>query len=134
MLADWFIMSLIAKIALSHLLALFNMLMETNTKLMEKVAQMMKMNGCCCASLSLLTGGERKDGGPYHAVETVTEYMSPTTLDSLNSFLAVNTDYTEMEEEPNYLASVDNPIMSIKSSRARDTALVSRGPFTRLDI
>ena len=48
--------------------------------------------------------------------------MSPTTLDSLNSFLADNTDYTEMEEEPNYLASVDNPIMSIKTSRARDTA------------
>ena len=43
-------------------------------------------------------------------------------------------DYTEKEEKPNYLASVDNPIMSIKSSRARDTALVSRGPFTRLDI
>ena len=60
--------------------------------------------------------------------------MSPTTLDSLNSFLAVNMDYTEKEEKPNYLASVDNPIMSIKSSRARDTALVSRGPFTRLDI
>ena len=52
----------------------------------------------------------------------------------MNSFLAVNMDYTEKEEKPNYLASVDNPIMSIKSSRARDTALVSRGPFTRLDI
>ena len=45
--------------------------------------------------------------------------MSPTTLDSLNSFLAVNTDYTEMEEEPNYLASVDNPIMSIKTFRGK---------------
>ena len=77
------------------------------------------MNGCCCVSLSLLTGCERKDGGPYHAVETVTEYMSPTTLDSLNSFLAVNIDYTEMEEESNYLASVDNLIMSIKTSRGK---------------
>ena len=101
---------------------------------MEKVAQMMKMNGCCCASLSLLTGGERENGGPYHAEETVTKYMSPTMLDSLNNFLAVNINYTDMEEEPNYLASVDNHIMSIKTSRARDTALVSRGPFTRLDI
>ena len=96
-------------VALSHLLALFNMLMETNTKLMEKVAQMMKMNGCCCASLSLLTGGERKDGGPYHAEETVTKYMSPTMLDSLNSFLAVNMDFTEMKEEPDYPASGDSP-------------------------
>ena len=131
MLADWFVTSLIAKVAvnilmcmrqfvvLSHLLALSNMLMEINTDLMEKVAQMVKMNGCCCASLSLLTGSERKDGSSYHAVETVTESISPTTLDSLNSFLAVNTDYTEMEEEPNYLASVDNPIMSIKTSRGK---------------
>ena len=146
MLADWFVTSLIAKVAvnilmcmrqfvvLSHLLALSNMLMEINTDLMEKVAQMVKMNGCCCASPSLLTGGETKDGGPYHAEETVTVYRSPTTMDNLNNLFAVNTDYTEKEEKPNYLASVDNPIMSIKSSRARDTALVSRGPFTRLDI
>jgi len=146
MLADWFVTSLIAKVAvnilmcmrqfvvLSHLLALSNMLMEINTDLMEKVAQMVKMNGCCCASPSLLTGGETKDGGPYHAEETVTVYRSPTTMDNLNNLLAVNMDYTEKEEKPNYLASVDNPIMSIKSSRARDTALVSRGPFIRLDI
>ena len=146
MLADWFVTSLIRKVTenilmcinqlvvLSHLLALSNMLMETNTELLKKVAQMVKMNSCCCASPSLLTGGERKDGDPYHAVETVTKYMSPTTMDSFNNLLAVNMDYTEMEEEPNYLASVDNPIMSIKTSRARDTALVSRGPFTRLDI
>ena len=93
--------------------AMLNMFMETNTELMKKGAQMMKMNSCCCASLSLLTGGERKDGDPYHAVETVSEYISPTTLDSLKSFLAVNMDYTEKEEKPNYLASVDNPIMSI---------------------
>ena len=45
--------------------------------------------------------------------------MSPTMLDSFNYFLAVNTDYTEIEEEPNYLASVDNPIMSIKTSRGK---------------
>jgi hypothetical protein len=114
---------------------MLNMFLETSTEFMKNVvAQMVKMKGGCCASLNLLTGGERKHGGPYHAEETVTKYMSPTMLDSLNSFLAVNTNYTDMEEEPNYLASVDNPIMSIKSSRARDTALVSRGPFTRLDI
>ena len=146
MLVEWFVTSLITKVTenilmcinqlvvLSHLLALSNMVVETNTELMKKVAQMVKMNGCCCASPSLLTGGETKDGGPYHAEETVTVYRSPTTMDNLNNLLAVNTDYTEMEEEPNYLASVDNPIMSIKTSRARDTALVSRGPFTRLDI
>ena len=40
-------------------------------------------------------------------------------MDNLNNLLAVNTDYTEMEEEPNYLASVDNPIMSIKTSRGK---------------
>ena len=67
------------------------------------------MNGCCCASLTLLTGGERKDGGPYHAEKTVTVYMSPTMLDSLNSFLAVNMDFTEMKEEPDYPASGDSP-------------------------
>ena len=146
MLADWFVTSLIAKVtgnilmcmrqlvALSHLLALFNMFMESNTKLMEKGAQMMKVNSCCCASLSLLTGGKRKDGDPYHAVETVTVYMSPITLDSLNSLLAVNMDYTEMEEEPNYLASVDNTTQSTKSCMARDTASSQPRHSTRLEF
>ena len=76
---------------------------------------MVKMNGCYCASPSLLTGGETKDGGPYHAEETVTVYRSPNTMDSLNNLLAVNTDYTEMEEEPDYLASVDTPTQSNKT-------------------
>merc|ERR1719449_500524 len=89
---------------------------------MEKVAQMVKMNGCCCASPSLLTGGETKDGGPYHAEETVTVYRFPTTMDNLNNLLAVNTDYTEKEEKPNYLASVDNTTQSTKSCMAWDTA------------
>ena len=141
MLADWFVTSLIRKVAenifmctsqlvvLSHLLALSNMVVETNTELMKKVAQMVKMNGCCCASPSLLTGGERKDGGPYHAEETVTVYRSPTTMDSLNNLLAVNTDYTEMEEEPDYLASVDNPIQSTKTYMAWDTASSQPGPL-----
>ena len=102
-------------VVLPLLNAMLNVLIETNTKLMEKVAQMVKMNSCCCASLSLLTGGERKDGDPYHAVETVTMYRSPTTMDSFNNLLAVNTDYTEMEEEPDYLASVDNPNQSNKT-------------------
>ena len=106
-------------VALPLLHAMLNMFLETSTEFMEKVAQVVKMNGCYCASLSLLTAGERKDDGAYHAEETVTVYMSPTTLDNLSSFLAVNTDYTEMEEEPNYLASVDNPIMSIKTSRGK---------------
>ena len=132
MLADWFVTNLITKVAenifmctsqlvvLSHLLALFNMVVETNTKFMKNlVAQMVKIKSGCCTSLSLLTGVERKDGDPYYAMKTVTKYMSPTTLDSLNSFLAVNTDFTEMEEKPDYLASVDNPIMSIKTSRGK---------------
>ena len=72
-------------VALPLLNAMFNMFIETNTRFMEKVAQMVKMNGCCCASLSLLNAGERKDDGPYHAEETVTVYMSPTKLDSLNN-------------------------------------------------
>ena len=36
-------------------------------------------------------------------------------MDSLNNMLAVNTDYTEMEEEPDYLASVDTPTQSNKT-------------------
>ena len=91
---------------------------------------MVKMKDCYCASLSLLTGGERKDGGPHHAEENVMVYMSPTMLDSLNNFLAVNTDFTEMEEEePDYLASVDNPIKSTKTYMAWDTASSQPGPL-----
>ena len=101
--------------------AMLNMFLETNTEFMKNVvAQMVKIKGGCCASLSLLTGGERKDGGPYHAEETVTKYMSPTMLDSLNNFLAVNKDFTEMEK-PDYLASVDNLTQSTKSCMAWDT-------------
>ena len=61
-------------------------------------------------------------------------YRSPTTVDSLNNLLAVNMDYTEKEEKPNYLASVDNPIMSIKTCMAWDTASSQPRHFTRLDI
>ena len=93
-LTDWFTTILIAKfvenalmcqlmliyicqfMTLSHLLAMFNMFLETNTEFMEKVAQKVKVR--------------RNDvGGPDHMEETVMKYMPTAMLNgSVNNFEA----------------------------------------------
>ena len=143
-------------IALFPLLAMFNLFLEpkTNTDLIEKMVKknMMNYENYCCASHCILTGHVRmKDVGSPDNTEVPTmvnfscnnaEVYKQVVLDPLtlkeNNLIAilcaVNTDFTEMEEEPDFLASVDNPIQSTKTCMAWDTASSQPRHFTRLDI